>query len=136
MPKYNIFDECIANDVKEKHNLLMAETKALFDASNILSEAINSLKKPQKEIAKYLNISEGYLSRLLSGNENISLKNFAKILYKLGFELQILSVPLEFNNTCKVVWMDFGKSHEPDSVNFYNSTEPSKWENSTFNKAV
>ncbi|HOM10913.1 MAG TPA: helix-turn-helix transcriptional regulator [Spirochaetota bacterium] len=136
MPKYNIFDEYIAKDVKEKHNELMAQAKALFNASNILSEVINSLNKSQKEIAECLNISEGYLSRLLSGTENISLKNFAKILFKLGYELQLSGKKFSLENQKNMVWVNFGESLEPDSISIHSSKRQNEWGNSTYQKAV
>lgn len=136
MPKYNIFDEYIAKDVKEKHNELMAQAKALFNASNILSEVINSLNKSQKEIAECLNISEGYLSRLLSGTENISLKNFAKILFKLGYELQLSGKKFSLENQKNMVWVNFGESLEPDSISIHSSNRQNEWGNSTYQKAV
>lgn len=136
MPKYNIFDEYIAKDVKEKHNELMAQAKALFNASNILSEVINSLNKSQKEIAECLNISEGYLSRLLSGTENISLKNFAKILFKLGYELQLSGKKFSLENQKNMVWVNFGESLEPDSISIHSSKRQNEWGNSTYQKAI
>ena len=39
------------------------------------------------ELAERLNVSPQYLSRLLSGRENLSLKSLAQIQDKLGFDM-------------------------------------------------
>ena len=45
----------------------------------------NGLKRI--ELAERLNVSPQYLSRLLSGRENLSLKSLAQIQDKLGFDM-------------------------------------------------
>ncbi|MDH7553951.1 MAG: hypothetical protein QHH74_09860, partial [Spirochaetota bacterium] len=81
-------------------------------------------------------ISEGYLSRLLSGTENISLKNFAKILFKLGYELQLSGKKFSLENQKNMVWVNFGESLEPDSISIHSSNRQNEWGNSTYQKAV
>jgi len=74
MPKYNIFEDFINDDIREKHDEEMAQVRAILDASNLVSEAMHEKGMSQNELAKHIDVSKGYVSRLLSGSENVSLK--------------------------------------------------------------
>lgn len=136
MPKYNIFEEFVEENIKEKHDALMVQTRALFNASNIISDAMISCSKSQKELSKYLGLSKGYVSRLLSGTENISLKNFAKILFMLGYELNISSTKIKSDTNDNVIWADFGKT--VSRVSFESSVveTSSPWSDSFIQKVI
>lgn len=60
---------------------------------NKVLEKLNAMVKEkgsQKEVAKILEISEAYLSDILSGRASIS----ARIADKLGFEWQLVEIPI------------------------------------------
>lgn len=84
MSGYNIFDDAIPADLKDSYSEEYAQTEALLDAANLISEAIEQRKINQTELAELLGVSRGYVSRLLSGNENMSIKNVARVLHVLG----------------------------------------------------
>lgn len=110
MPKYNVFEELVDESVKEEHKLLEAQCQALFNASDLLNDAMLESSLSQKELAQKLGISKGYMSRLLSGTENISLKNFAKWMHLLGYGINIVS---EKNiDDSNVHWVDFHRGAE------------------------
>ena len=105
MPKYMITDDFIPDEIKDLHDEEMVQGRALFDASNLISEAMYRKNISQNEMAKRIGVSRGYASRLLSGTENVSLKNLARILHLLGEDL-VLSTSFKAGNT-NVVWPDF-----------------------------
>lgn len=127
MPKYNVFDEYIDEDIREKHNIEMTQSRVLFDASNLLSDAMNISLMSQKEISENLGLSKGYVSRLLSGTENISLKNLAKILFMLGFELKLSIKKIVSGKNENVVWADFGKTESEVKVECSTIESSSPW---------
>jgi transcriptional regulator with XRE-family HTH domain len=133
MKNYNIFDDGIDDSIREKHDALMSETKALFDASNLIAEAMDSNDYSQKELAEHLDKSPGYVSRILSGTENVSLRNLAGILYTLDRELVISSRAI--NSHGNVIWGDFSHNESNISVNI-EMQDSSKWSNSTVSKAM
>ena len=108
MPKYMIADDFIPDEVKARHEEEIAQERALFDASNLISEAMYRKNISQGEMAKRIGVTKGYASRLLSGTENVSLKNLARILHLLGEDL-VLSTSFKVE-TANVVWPDFGVS--------------------------
>jgi transcriptional regulator with XRE-family HTH domain len=130
MPKYNIFEQFIDDDIKNQHNISMAQTKALHDASNLVCNAMDSSLMSQKELSKYLGISEGYVSRILSGTENLSIKNLSKILYMLGYELNLSAnergVCSDENDN--IIWIDFSNNDSQVqvtcSISESNSSSP------------
>ena len=106
MAKYNIFEEFIPEEIKEKHDEEMAQVRAVLDASILISEALHEKNMSQNELAELIGVSKGYVSRLLSGSENVSLKNIARILHLLGKEIVIETKPVKPAEG-KVVWADF-----------------------------
>ena len=86
MAKYNIFHDVIDENSKDYYNEDLAQTKALLKASNLIFEAMEEKGINQNELAKKLKVSKGYVSRILSGNENMSIKNVAQILCVLEKE--------------------------------------------------
>lgn len=127
MPKYNIFEEHIDESVRGKHDLLMAQTQALFDASNLISEAMDFSSMSQKELSEHLGISKGYVSRLLSGTENVSLKNLARILHLLGYKLNLSMVKTVADIKDNVIWADFGKTGTPVRLECSVTEDSSPW---------
>ena len=108
MPKYMITDDFIPDEIKDLHDEEMVQGRALFDASNLISEAMYRKNISQNEMAKRIGVSRGYASRLLSGTENVSLKNLARILHLLGEDL-VISTSFKAD-TANVVWPDFSGS--------------------------
>ena|SRR4030042_2320639 len=84
MSDYNIFNDSISDDVKDIYDEEYAQTAALLDAANLISEAMEEKGINQTELARQLDVSRGYVSRLLSGHENMSIKNVARVLHVLG----------------------------------------------------
>jgi len=84
MSDYNIFNDSISDDVKDIYQEEYAQTAALLDAANLISEAMEEKGINQTELARKLNVSRGYVSRLLSGHENMSIKNVARVLHIMG----------------------------------------------------
>lgn len=87
MSKFNIFNQNISEDVRSIHEENLAQVSTLIDISNLINEAIEDKGINQTELAKKLGVTRGYVSRLLSGNENLSVKNVTKVLYILGKRL-------------------------------------------------
>jgi AraC-like DNA-binding protein len=136
MPKYNVFEEFIDEDVREKHELLMAQTRALINASNIINDAMNSWSKSQKELSQHLGLSKGYVSRLLSGTENISLKNFAGVLHMLGYELNMSAEKIKSYEAGNIIWADFVKADSQVSFESSTAEKSSPWSDSLIQKAI
>ena len=86
MTKYNIFNDVISENSKDYYNEDLAQTKALLRASNLIFEAMEDKGINQNDLAQKLKVSKGYVSRILSGHENMSIKNVARILYLLDKE--------------------------------------------------
>jgi len=86
MTKYNIFNDVISENSKDYYNEDLAQTKALLRASNLIFEAMEEKGINQNDLAQKLKVSKGYVSRILSGHENMSIKNVARILYLLDKE--------------------------------------------------
>jgi transcriptional regulator with XRE-family HTH domain len=90
---YNIFDELIQD--KERFASDTAQSAALIEAANLIAEALRGQGLKQKELAAKLAVSEGYISRLLSGDENLTVRTMARVLHSLGQKYVQRSIPQE-----------------------------------------
>jgi transcriptional regulator with XRE-family HTH domain len=88
MTTYNVFEEAIPEELKEKYAEEYAQTSAVLDAADLISEAMEAQGLNQKDLASKLGVSKGYVSRLLSGNENMTVKSVARVLHVLGYHYQ------------------------------------------------
>ena len=79
--KYDVFYKSI-ND-KDAYLIDVAQSEALINASNLINDAMLEKNISQKDLAKLLNVSKRCVSRLLSGDENMNVKDVARALYVL-----------------------------------------------------
>lgn len=84
MTRYDIFEEIIPAEIKGYFNEDLAQTTALLEASELIHSAMEDKGLNQSQLAELMGVSRGYISRILSGNENMSVKNVARVLHVLG----------------------------------------------------
>jgi transcriptional regulator with XRE-family HTH domain len=86
MEEYNVFDSLLSKEAIPNFQKDVAGKKAVIDASSLIFQAMEEKGFNQTELAKYLGVSKGYVSRLIAGNENLTVKNVAMVLHALGKE--------------------------------------------------
>ena len=64
----------------------------VLDFLDLVSNYMVKNNVNQTKLAKVLNISNAAVSKLLGGNENISIKRMVEISDKLGFEISIREI--------------------------------------------
>lgn len=104
MSGYNIFKDSIPVELKDLYNEEYAQTEALLNAANLISEAMEESRINQTELAELLGVSRGYVSRLLSGNENMSIKNVSRVLHVLGKKYIQTTEDIPRQNNGKIVY--------------------------------
>lgn len=71
------------------------EQELLFgEATETIAGLIASLGITQRELAKRLAVSEGRVSQILSGAENLTLRTLADVGWALGVEFELNPVPM------------------------------------------
>ncbi|MCD4652439.1 helix-turn-helix transcriptional regulator [bacterium] len=65
------------------------EERLVSEFTQALSDLMEEQDMNRAELAQILECSKSYISQLLNGNKNISLRNVAKVLYKLGKRMSI-----------------------------------------------
>jgi transcriptional regulator with XRE-family HTH domain len=91
---YNIFSEVLPKEEKERFEGEVAGERAILDASELIHNAMKEKSLNQKQLAEILGVTKGYVSRLLSGHENLSVKNVALVLHALGYSYKQEIVPI------------------------------------------
>ncbi len=115
MKNYNVFDEAIPQKFKESYEIDLIQTKAMLDVSNLITEALEEKGITRSELAQLMGVSRGYITKVLSGNENLSVQNVAKILYYLDKDYnQTLSQRHVKDETCVLYYFeDYVKNSIP-----------------------
>jgi len=129
MSGYNIFNNAIPAELKDAYNEEYAQTEALLNAANLISEAMEEQNINQTKLAEQLGVSRGYVSRLLSGNENMSIKNVARVLHVLGKRFIQTTENIPVIHDGKIVYFhDYSRSKDPDIKCVMRTSETgSKW---------
>jgi len=86
------------------------EESALAMAQSTIQKAINDSGISRSEIARKMKCNRSFISRMLSGNHNLTIKTMAKCLAACGFEVRFQPVRVEWN------WVETTAPAEPENV--------------------
>lgn len=73
------------------------EESALAMAQATIQNAINESRISRAEMARRMNCHRSFISRMLSGSHNLTVKTMARSMAACGFEVRFQSVPIEWN---------------------------------------
>jgi len=68
---------------------LMARGELIMEVTETLCELLEKEKVSRKELADRLGKSKGFISQLLNGGRNLTLRTVADILHVLGYKLAL-----------------------------------------------
>ncbi len=68
---------------------LMAQGDLIMEVTETLCELLEKEKISRKELASRLGKSKGFVSQLLNGGRNLTLRTVADILYVLGYKIAL-----------------------------------------------
>jgi len=71
------------------------EEGAILDFTEALYDAMQRQGVTRAELARRLGTSQAYITRVLSGNANFTLKTMAKLAHALGMQLDVGLSPQE-----------------------------------------
>ena len=96
MAQNKTLEERIRNFIKENENSFWFKLEELlYDLTETIYERMKQKGISQRELAKRLGVSDAYISKILKGNENISLKTLLKLALALGLNVEIKMQPIE-----------------------------------------
>lgn len=73
------------------------EESALAQAQSAIQNAIIAANISQSDLARRMKCNRSVISRILSGNHNLTIKTMAKALAACGSEVRFELVPIEWN---------------------------------------
>jgi len=73
------------------------EESALASAQSTIQNAINQAGLSQAVLARKMNCHRSFVSRMLSGNHNLTIKTMSRALAACGFEVRFQHVPIAWN---------------------------------------
>ena len=69
---------------------LMAQGDLIMEVTETLCELLEKEKISRKELAERLGKSKGFISQLLNGGRNLTLRTVADILHVLGYKVSLI----------------------------------------------
>jgi ribosome-binding protein aMBF1 (putative translation factor) len=78
----------------EEPDLEVLEESALFMAQATIQNAINDARLSRSDLAKKMNCPRSFISRMLSGKHNLTIKTMARAILACGFEVGFTRVPI------------------------------------------
>ena len=69
---------------------LMAQEELILEVTETLCELLEKEKVSRKELAERLGKSKGFISQLLNGGRNLTLRTVADILHVLGYRVALM----------------------------------------------
>lgn len=87
--------------------------KIIGKISAIICKRRNELKMTQKEFAKYMEVSQGMISKWESADYNFTIESIAKISEKLGLVFEV-----DFKSECEYAFNSL--QNEYNSLNYAN----------------
>jgi transcriptional regulator with XRE-family HTH domain len=74
---------------------LMAQGDLIMEVTETLCELLEKEKLSRKELADRLGKSKGFISQLLNGGRNLTLRTVADILHVLGYKVSLIPQKLK-----------------------------------------
>ena len=84
--KTTILDEYLKD---EEFRRLFAQEDLIMEVTETLCELLEKEKLSRKELADRLGKSKGFISQLLNGGRNLTLRTVADILHVLGYKVSL-----------------------------------------------
>jgi DNA-binding phage protein len=73
------------------------EESALASAQSTIQNAINQGRISKAVLARKMNCHRSFVSRMLSGNHNLTIRTMSRALAACGFEVRFQQVPIVWN---------------------------------------
>jgi transcriptional regulator with XRE-family HTH domain len=99
---------------------LMAQEDLIMEVTETLCELLEKEKVSRKELADRLGKSKGFVSQLLNGGRNLTLRTVADILYVLGYKVTLVPHKVEIQKETRVTsvgQMEVQRPQETQRVN-------------------
>jgi transcriptional regulator with XRE-family HTH domain len=87
------FDTRMGKD--EKLKKLYLEELLILNIANIVSELMEKQKITKADLARHIGCSKGYITQVLDGTKNLTLKTVSNLLFELGYSLSVTTNPVK-----------------------------------------
>lgn len=81
----------------EEPDLEVLEESALFMAQATIQNAINDAGLSRADLAKKMNCPRSFISRMMSGRHNLTVRTMARAMLACGFEVGFSRTPIVWN---------------------------------------
>jgi transcriptional regulator with XRE-family HTH domain len=78
-----------------EYRRLVEQETLIADAQELVCELLERVEMSRQELARRLGKTKGYVSQLLSGERNMTLRTLADLAYATGYRVELRTIPLE-----------------------------------------
>lgn len=106
----------------EDRNLkkLYLEERLFLEVTNIISELMEEQGLRRTDLAERVDCTKGYITNLLDGTKNMTLKTISNVLFELGHVLSVKAVQVNENSRKEV----FEGTWEKPKIRFVMTNPP------------
>lgn len=92
----NVTAETVYNKfvLDEKHRRLLAQERLILEATECLSRIIERQEVTKTELANRLGKSKAFVTQILNGSRNMTLRTFADLLFALDYTVKLAEQPI------------------------------------------
>jgi transcriptional regulator with XRE-family HTH domain len=83
-----------SNDKEREYERLVAQETLIFEATEMISELLEADGVTRKELADKLDRSKGFVTQILSGDRNMTLRTLADLAFALQHRVRVAAAPL------------------------------------------
>jgi len=83
---------------------LFQEEKLILDVTEQVSQALEERQLSRADLSRLLGKTRGYVTQVLSGSTNLTLRTVADVMTALGFEMGVSREPLKGIHSHPVEW--------------------------------
>jgi len=87
----------VESSTRDDVDIGMLEESALAMAQSTIQNAINESGISRAEMARRMSCNRSFISRMLAGGHNLTVKTMARSMAACGFEVRFQLVPIEWN---------------------------------------
>ena len=87
-----------------EYRRLYQQEKLILDVTDLIDGALEVKSVSRAKFARMLNRSRSFVTQILSGGRNLTLRTLADSMTTLGFEVQVSKQPIETDQTLWLTW--------------------------------
>ena len=125
------------NNLQSEPDLDVLEESALAMAQATIQNAMDESDTSRAELARLLNRHRSFVTRILNGRHNLTVKTLSKSLLACGYEIEFGKTPISWNWPVCDEEVEYRESREvPSPEGTFLPANPSLWQQGALRELI